>query len=366
MRRSLFVSILHDIQQVNEYFIQTRDATGAPGLSGIQKMTVALRILQYGMPADAVEKYIRIDESTAIAALNFFTRSIVATYESVYLRSPNEADVTRLLQEGEQRGFLGMSPLFAELTRGRAPTANYTINNHAYTMGYYLANGIYPRWATIVKKISQPQAAKIQLFARIQEACRKDVERAFGMLQARFNIVRVLARGWSDEDLYYIMKTCIILHNMIIEDKRDIAENERSAAQLQTETSNTRCQVSRDLNEEYAQFMLNRQRIGSIEGHHQDFLPIGLLPLAETLPSPIVGLLLTLGLVSSSREMQLSIGELGAESGKNSVKCYYVLPLEHQNSTQLLYYSNSSSNGKPLEMLLAGSRGVGAVVVFFL
>ncbi|XP_028067286.1 uncharacterized protein LOC114270087 [Camellia sinensis] len=244
MRRSLFVSILHDIQQVNDYNIQTRDATGAPGLSGVQKMTAALRILQYSVPADAVDEYIRIGESTTIAALNFFTRSIVATYEAVYLRSPNEADVARLSQEGEQRGFPGMlgsldcmhwrwdkcpsaqagaytghyhkptvvleavasydlwiwhaffgmpgslnditgldrSPLFAELTRGRAPATNYTINNHAYTMGYYLANGIYPRWATIVKTISQPQGAKRQLFARMQEACRKDVKRAFGML----------------------------------------------------------------------------------------------------------------------------------------------------------------------------------------
>ncbi|XP_028078740.1 uncharacterized protein LOC114280561 [Camellia sinensis] len=97
MKRSLFVSILHDIQQVNEYFIQTCDATGALGLSGIQKITAALRILQYGVPADVVDKYIRIGESTAIAALNFFTKSIVATYEAVYLRTPNEADVARLL-----------------------------------------------------------------------------------------------------------------------------------------------------------------------------------------------------------------------------------------------------------------------------
>ncbi|XP_028060405.1 uncharacterized protein LOC114264013 [Camellia sinensis] len=71
-------------------------------------MTAALRILQYGVPADAVDEYIRIGESTAIAALNFFTKSIVATYEVVYLRSPNEADVARLLQEGEQHGFPGM------------------------------------------------------------------------------------------------------------------------------------------------------------------------------------------------------------------------------------------------------------------
>lgn len=108
MRQLLFVSILHDIQQVNEYFIQTRDATDAPGLSGVKKMTATLRILQYGVPVNVVDEYIRIDENTTIAALKFFTRSIVTTCEAVYLRSLNEVDVTRLLQDGEQRGFPGM------------------------------------------------------------------------------------------------------------------------------------------------------------------------------------------------------------------------------------------------------------------
>ncbi|XP_028120439.1 uncharacterized protein LOC114317846 [Camellia sinensis] len=235
------------IQQVNEYFIQTHDAIGAPGLSSVQKMTTALRILQYSVPVDAVDEYIKIDKTTATTALNFFTRTIVAIYEGVYLRFTNEADVARLLQEGEQRGFPGISlnditvldksHLFSELTRGRAFAANYTINNQAYTMGYYLANDIYSRWTTIVKTISQPQGLKRQLFARMQEACQKDVERAFRVLQARFNIVRVPVRGLSDDDLYYLMKMSIIFHNMVIEDERNILENQCSAALLQIDTT---------------------------------------------------------------------------------------------------------------------------------
>ena len=52
----------------------------------------------------------------------------------------------------------------------------------------------------------------------------KDVERAFGVLQARFAIVCGPARFFFLETLQNIMKACIILHNMIIEDERD--ENE--------------------------------------------------------------------------------------------------------------------------------------------
>ena len=52
-------------------------------------------------------------------------------------------------------------------------------------MGYYLANVIYPKWAILVQSISQSQGVKKKLFATVQEMCRKDVERAFGVLQTR-------------------------------------------------------------------------------------------------------------------------------------------------------------------------------------
>ena len=44
------------------------------------------------------------------------------------------------------------------------------------------------------------------------------------MLQARFAIVHGPARFFFQETLQDIMKACIILHNMIIEDERDEVE----------------------------------------------------------------------------------------------------------------------------------------------
>ena len=45
------------------------------------------------------------------------------------------------------------------------------------------------------------------------------MERAFGVLQSHFAIVCGLVRYWDEETLANIMKACIIIHNMIIEDE---------------------------------------------------------------------------------------------------------------------------------------------------
>jgi hypothetical protein len=47
-----------------------------------------------------------------------------------------------------------------------------------------------------------------------QSEYRKDEERAFGVLQAKYTIIKGPARQWSVEDLKYIVDCVIILHNM--------------------------------------------------------------------------------------------------------------------------------------------------------
>uniref|UniRef100_A0A0D3CAL5 Myb-like domain-containing protein n=1 Tax=Brassica oleracea var. oleracea TaxID=109376 RepID=A0A0D3CAL5_BRAOL len=61
---------------------------------------------------------------------------------------------------------------------------------------------------------------KAELFAERQESTRKDVERAFRVLQSRFAIVKNTALLWDKEKIGKIMRTCVILHNMIVEDEQ--------------------------------------------------------------------------------------------------------------------------------------------------
>jgi hypothetical protein len=274
MLKALFLRIVAAIESLDDYFRQKPDARGVLGASPIQKAVGAFRMLAYGVSADFLNDYISLGESTIIESLKHFVKVVVDIFGDEYLRAPNAQDTVRLMSMNSARGFPGMlgsidcmhwkwdkcptawrwaytghkdgstmileavaffgflgslndinvlnrSPLFQNLTSGTAPQVEYMVNDNKYTMGYYLADGIYPTWATFVKAYQSSQGNKKVHFTRAQEALRKDVERAFGVLQSRFAMVRGLARWWSKEDMWFIMQAYVILHNMIIEDERD-------------------------------------------------------------------------------------------------------------------------------------------------
>ena len=158
---------------------------------------------------------------------------------------------------------LQRSPIFARLAEGEGPQVNYSINGNNYTLGSYLADGIYPYWATFVKTIPEPQGNKKKYFAKAQEACRKDVERAFGVLQARFAIVRRPARLWDEDTLGEIMNACIIMHNMIVEDEGDDEDD------FNYDDMGEKVTVSHDSTPELDAFIQNYKNIKDWETHTQ-------------------------------------------------------------------------------------------------
>ena len=81
-------------------------------------------------------------------------------------------------------------------------------------------DGIYPKWQTFVKPLKKLEDKKNLNFHNARAAARKDVERAFGILQAQFAILRGPARFSDQKMLWYIMHACVIMHNMIIENER--------------------------------------------------------------------------------------------------------------------------------------------------
>jgi len=105
MSRHLFLQIVNAVEAHNSYFKQRTNALGVLGLSYLQKVTAARRILAYSIPADLTDEYLRIEKITTIESVRAFVKAIVEVFGDWYLGAPNEADICRLLSIEEQRGF---------------------------------------------------------------------------------------------------------------------------------------------------------------------------------------------------------------------------------------------------------------------
>ncbi|CAM8887415.1 unnamed protein product [Rhodiola kirilowii] len=188
-------------------------------------------MLAYGSCADQCAELTRMGESTTLECLKKWCAQVVEHYKDRYLRSPNAADLSRLLQRAEQRGFPGMigsidcmhwewkncptswqgayaghkgrptiileavasydtwiwhsfigvpgaqndvnvlhrSDIFDPLLAKISPQVTYKVNGNTYDAGYYLADGIYPKYSSFVKTIPNPQGDPEKLFAKKQE-----------------------------------------------------------------------------------------------------------------------------------------------------------------------------------------------------
>ena len=65
----------------------------------------------------------------------------------------------------------------------------YVVDGAERIGAYFLANGIYPSQSFFVKAFLDPIVPEENYFMKRQESVRKDVEKAFGVLQSRFAIV---------------------------------------------------------------------------------------------------------------------------------------------------------------------------------
>ncbi|CAL8993104.1 unnamed protein product [Prunus brigantina] len=216
MQPHLFNKVMHDICNYDAYFVQKCDAAGVLGLLPEQKLTAVIRMLAYGASADQnCPTALQGDYGNRKGQKSIILEAVASFDTWVWHAFFGVAGAQNDLN------VLGQSPVFNDVLSGQGPNITYQVNNTVYQTGYYLADGIYPRWTTFVKSIPNPQSQKQKLFATYQEGYRKDVERCFGILQAQWLIVRGAARMFDEEILRSIMMTCIILHNMIVEDEYD-------------------------------------------------------------------------------------------------------------------------------------------------
>lgn len=274
-----------------KFFRQLSDCTQRKGFSCNQKITAALRMLSYGICADALDETLAMSETTVLLCLENFCAGVYNCFHEEYLRTPTDSDLKNILRRSSEQGFPGMlgsidcckwewkncpvgwhgqyegkegsptvtleaiadstlwiwhaffgmpgscndinvveaSPLVTKISTGAfPPPLVYTIHNQTRHIPYFLADGIYPKWPIFVHTVSYPVNEKEKCLAKWQEARRKDVERAFGVLQSRWHIIARPARFWSSSKMATVIRACIILHNMMVEDRLLMEAEEES------------------------------------------------------------------------------------------------------------------------------------------
>nr|XP_043625562.1 uncharacterized protein LOC122596987 [Erigeron canadensis] len=240
MSQFCFLKIVSDIEQRFVYFQERVDRSGRKSLTAIQKCTSTVEQLGMGNPPDNFDDYLYMAARTSRESLDHFCSTVIELYRDEYLRRPTSHDVARLYEAHEWRhkipGMLGsldcthfvwrncpkalkgqykrsdhpypmvtleviasqdfwiwhaffgppgslndinvlnQSTLYMRERNPTAPNSSFTVNDRRYKQGYYLTDGIYPRWATHVKAMPYPTEPNDKKFKKVQESARKDVE----------------------------------------------------------------------------------------------------------------------------------------------------------------------------------------------
>jgi Plant transposon protein len=122
---------------------------------------------------------------------------------------------------------LNSSPLMNNILEEKYPLRiEYTIANEKRTNLFFLADGIYPRWPIFMSPYSIPRTAQEKAYNVAQEGERKEVERTFGVLQGKFNIIHESSRFWSRTLMQDIVQAVVILHNMCVEHRTEVNSDE--------------------------------------------------------------------------------------------------------------------------------------------
>nr|XP_043633220.1 uncharacterized protein LOC122604390 [Erigeron canadensis] len=177
MSKNLFERIDGDLEARYPYFQTRYDRAGRRGFTGVQKYTSAIRQLAYGFNSDFLYKYLQMSERTSWeACLQLCVDYMHWPWEmcpAAWLGSYTSGHVGRPLlilqavasndlwiwnayfgQQGSHNDInvFKASPILEEIVNGFTPSTSFWANGNHYEKGYYLGDGIYPEYATFVKK----------------------------------------------------------------------------------------------------------------------------------------------------------------------------------------------------------------------
>ena len=120
--------------------------------------------------------------------------------------------------------ILNLSPLMDRMLDGTFQTLEkdsvpFTVDEEEFQQLFLLVDGIYPNWSRFVKGVLQPLGRDQRKFTKWQESARKDIERAFGVLQCVWQCVSRPIYLMKLEQIKDMITAAIILHNIGVADR---------------------------------------------------------------------------------------------------------------------------------------------------
>ncbi|GJX95033.1 nucleotide-binding alpha-beta plait domain-containing protein [Tanacetum coccineum] len=132
------------------------------------RCTFAIRQLAYDTVHDAFDEYLQMVQATVVSALKNFRSSVMENFGAEYLRKLIVTNVEKIYAFHERKhwfpGMLGSLDLhigsgFVVLEHIKGNFVDvimipFVANDIPYPWGYYLVDGIFLEWATLVETIS--------------------------------------------------------------------------------------------------------------------------------------------------------------------------------------------------------------------
>ena len=120
--------------------------------------------------------------------------------------------------------IMNLSPLTQMFVNGEMEQLEkelvpFCIGEEQFKQLFVLVDGIYPVRTRFVKAIKEPSTDEEKALTSWQEAARKDIERAFGLLQSRFKVLSRSILLRSLQRIESMVTCCLILHNMLVSDR---------------------------------------------------------------------------------------------------------------------------------------------------
>nr|GEX01273.1 hypothetical protein [Tanacetum cinerariifolium] len=147
------------------FFTSRLDCTGRMSISALMKCTAAIHQFAYGSTTDAFDEYLQMNVVN-IQQKHNNVHGFSGMLGSIDCMHWEWKNCPVLWQAGANNDInvLDNSPLFDDLLDDLAPAVPYVVNGVEYRNGYYLADGIYPEWASFVKSFTVATDLKHKYF----------------------------------------------------------------------------------------------------------------------------------------------------------------------------------------------------------